>query len=411
MTATSPVTLWNRSFVIWWLGSAQSAFGTALSGIATSFLILHQTGSAGQMGVNLALALLPGLLSPLFGTVVDQLPLRVPLMVGNVLRGVIQLGVGIAALRGAVPLEIIYAASFLTGLVGAFYGPAAMGVTPRLVPPGQLQRATGLMQGGTQTMQLVGMVGGGVLVGTLGSAPALVVDGACFLIFAALLLLVTLPARAGVTASERFWPAFRAGLTYARRSPLILGLPVLTFLLNASFAPMDVLLPGHMEGLGEGAAGFGLFFGLLLGGLAVGSLGLAALGSRVDVRRLSVAGLVGMGVTILGLSATQTAGQMYVLAPLLGLANAATNVSIGVIFQRRIASEFYGRVGSLMTMVGMAGMPLVLLALAPVADRVTLGTVFGVSGVVTVLAAGAWAALLRRDPLPAPEVSAQSAPV
>lgn len=60
----APQKLWNKNFVLWWLGSAQSAFSSALAGIATSCLVLHQTGSAGAMGVNLALALLPGLLSP-----------------------------------------------------------------------------------------------------------------------------------------------------------------------------------------------------------------------------------------------------------------------------------------------------------------------------------------------------------
>ena len=147
MDTAPPEHLWNRSFLVWWLGSAQSALGTALAGIATSFLVLHQTGSAGAMGVNLALALLPGLLSPLFGTLVDRLPLRLPLMAGNLLRGGLQLGIGLAALRGEVPLEAIYAASFLTGVIGAFYGPASMGVTPRLVPQRELQRAAGLMQG------------------------------------------------------------------------------------------------------------------------------------------------------------------------------------------------------------------------------------------------------------------------
>ncbi|MHA0041609.1 hypothetical protein [Deinococcus sp. PEB2-63] len=111
MTTPAPDRLWNRSFLLWWLSSAQSALGSALAGIATSFLVLHQTGSAGKMGVNLALALLPGLLSPLFGTLVDRLPLKVPLILGNVLRGALQLTVGLLALRGHVPLELIYAAS------------------------------------------------------------------------------------------------------------------------------------------------------------------------------------------------------------------------------------------------------------------------------------------------------------
>ena len=56
-----PTKLWNRDFVLYWLGTAQSSFGSALAGIALSFLILELTGSAASMGVNLALSLIPGL--------------------------------------------------------------------------------------------------------------------------------------------------------------------------------------------------------------------------------------------------------------------------------------------------------------------------------------------------------------
>lgn len=398
MTPSAPATLWNRNFVIWWLGSAQSAFGSALAGIATSFLVLGQTGSAGAMGVNLALALLPALLSPLFGTLVDRCPVKLPLIAGNLLRAALRLGVGFWALRGHVPLEVLHGAALLTGLIGAFYGPASMGVTPRLVPPNQLERAGGLMQGVGQTLQLVGLVGGGLLISRVGSGPALIFDGVSFLIFGVLLTLVHFPAHTARAAGERFWPSFAAGLRYVRGSPLLIGLPLLALLINAAFAPLEMLLPKRMLTLGAGAAGYGLFFGLELGGMVLGSLGIAWLGERAKPRPMSLLGLGGMGAAVLGLSFTQTATQMYVLAALMGLANALTNVSIAVLFQKRVQPEYYGRVGSLLNMVGTAGMPLTLLALAPIADGLPITLIFGVAGAVTLLGALAWAEVLRREP-------------
>ncbi|GGP30335.1 hypothetical protein [Deinococcus wulumuqiensis] len=65
------------------------------------------------MGLNLALAMLPALLQPFLGAWVDRIPLKIPLVAGNVLRVLLQLGVGFWALRGHLPTEIIYAASFL----------------------------------------------------------------------------------------------------------------------------------------------------------------------------------------------------------------------------------------------------------------------------------------------------------
>jgi MFS transporter, DHA3 family, macrolide efflux protein len=402
-------TLWNRNFLLWWLGAAQSALGSALAGIALSFLVLKQTGSAGAMGVNLALSLLPALLSPLFGTLVDRLPILLPLVMGNVLRAVTQIGVGLAALRGTVPIELLHALALLGGLVAAFYGPATMGVTSRLVPASQLQRASGLMQGSSQMMTLLGLVGGGLLVSRLGSGAALIFDGLTFAVFAGLLLLVRFPARTLQSGQAGFWAEFRGGLRYAAGRPLLWGLTIISLLINASLAPLEMLLPKRMLALGSGAAGYGLFSGLLVTGMVLGSLVLAWLGEKVPTRALSVYGLGGLGLCVLGLAATTTPMQMYLLAFVMGLTEAATNVSIGVIFQTKVAPEFFGRVGSLLNMVSTAGMPLTLLALAPLADRLPISLIFAVAGLMTLLGTLAWGGLLRADraePLKAPSVQA-----
>ncbi len=199
------------------------------------------------------------------------------------------------------------------------------------------------MQGSTQVMQLAGTVGGGALVGLLGSAPALLIDGTTFVLFAVLTLLIRLPDQGSVPSGETFWTSFTSGFRYALGSPVTLGLPLMAFVLNAAFAPLEMLLPARMTALGAGAQGFGLFFGLLLAGLATGSFGMSALGERVDARTLSVPAYVTMGVVVLLLSFTRTPPQMYVLAFLMGVANAVLNLSITVIFQRRVAPEYYGR--------------------------------------------------------------------
>lgn len=387
--------------MLWWLGAAGSAFGQALAGIALAFLVLKISGSSGQMGVNLALTLAPMLLSPLAGTLADRLPLRLPLIAGNLLRGLIQLVVGWCALRGTVTVEGLHVAALLTGLIAAFYQPASMGVLPRLVSAAQLPRATGLMQGTNQTLALLGLVGGGALVSRFGSAPALLLDGAAFLLFAGLLAFVRFPARAVPAGRTSFRADLLAGLRYARSQPLLRLLPLIVLVVNACIAPLEMLLPARMLALGAGAQGFGLFFGALTGGIAAGSFLIAALGPRIRPAPLSVGGFAGVGTGFFALALTQTAGQMYALAAVTGLALAATNVGVSLTFQTRVQPEFYGRMGSLLNMAGVAGMPLTLLALAPVADRLPVGVIFAGAGAACTLGALVWAGALRRSPLPA----------
>ena len=60
--------------------------------------------------------------------------------------------------------------------------------------------------------------------------------------------------------------------------------------------------------------------------------------------------------------------------------------------------------GSLLNMVGTAGQPLTLLALAPVADHVSVALIFGVAGGVTLLGAAGWSVLLRAERASVPPV-------
>lgn len=385
MNPPAPTRLWNRNFALWWLGTAQSSLGSALAGIALSFLVLDRTGSAGAMGVTLALGMLPGLLAPLAGTLVDRIPLKVPLVLGDVLRGLIVLGVGLWALGGDVPLLAINALSLLQGLIGALYGPAAGSVLPKLVPVDQLARANGLLAAANQGANLVGLLGGGLLVGRVGSAPALIFDGASFLVMAALLLFVALPKTAAVRERRPFWTDFRAGFARVRASRVLTLVPLMALCINASIAPLQMLLPKRMVALGAGAAGYGTFLALMTAGVVAGSLLMAALGRRAAPRPTIGLGLAGIGVSLLGMAATGSIGALWACAVFMGLSMGLTNTGLPTLMQTIVEPEFRGRVFSFLGMVSQIGMPLTLLALAPIADRLSLAVIFSVAGVVTVL--------------------------
>ena len=387
---TQPGTLWNKNFILWWLGSAQSAFGSALAGIALSFLVLHQTGSAGAMGVNLVLAMLPGLLSPLAGTLVDRIPLKLPLVAGDLARGLIVGGVGLWALSGDVPLALIYALSLLTGLIGVIYGPAAGALIPHLAPRDQLARANGLIGTATQTAGLIGLVGGGLLVSRVGNAPALLIDALTFFVMGGLLPFVNMPKNAASPERRPFFADLMAGFGRIRASRLLTLVPLMGFFINASIAPMQMLLPKRMVELGAGAAGFGTFLGVLTGGMVVGSSLIAALGAQVSARAVVGWGLalIGLGV---GLMATaHSAPSLWAFGALLGLGSGLTNAALPTLLMQLVEPAFRGRVFSFLGMVGQIGMPLTLLALAPFADRLALPLLFSVAGGVTLLASLVW---------------------
>jgi len=401
--------LWSRDFTIYLLGVAQSSLGSALSSVALSFLTLEVTGSVGAMGLTLALGLLPNLFAPLMGTLIDRIPLRIPLILGDVLHGLALLLVAFLATRASLSAPIFYGFAFLNGLLGTLTGPASSSLLPHLVPKSELSRATGLLGMAGQSTALVGLLLGGFMVGKLGSVPALIIDGLTFLLMAFLYLFITMPARAATLKKQSFGRDLREGLTFVRGTFLVALVCIMAFLLNATFAPIQMLLPAQMLRFGVGAQGYSAVMVLLTVGMLAGSVLLSSLGSRL-APALGVG--LGLGLAVLGtlLFASSAFYSLYLAAAtVLGVGLAFTNTSIGVLLMTIVPPEMRGRTFALLSAVAQAGMPLTLFALSPFADRIPFSSVFWVAGFAALTMTGVWFALAYpRAVRPMPKTNSNS---
>ncbi|MFC4638186.1 MFS transporter [Deinococcus hohokamensis] len=376
-----PASLWNRGFVLWLLGTAQSQLGSALAGIALSFLVLHQTGSAGQMALTLACTLLPNLLGPLAGTLVDRWPLRGSLIGADVARGLLQLTVGgLALLWGEVPVWLVNAAAVLSGLAGLFAGPAASAAVPALVAPGDLARANGLLGSVGRGAWLLGTLAGGWLVTSWSPPVAILADGLSFLVMATLLGWVNLPRRAAAPGTRPdLWTELRAGLGVMGRSRLLVLAPIIALLLNASLAPVTAILPKLFDTLGASASGYSTFLALESAGLLAAGLLMVRFGERAAPTRLIGSGLLLTAVTYTTLWCWPVTGVLLPGALLLGLGFGLINLPFQTLLHQQVPQAYLGRVFSVLGMVSSMGMPLSLLLVSPWLDRLPLALWFGLA--------------------------------
>jgi len=403
---TAPTRLWTRNFSLWLLGSVQSQLGSALASIALSFLVLQQTGSAGQMARTLAFSLGPTLLMPLAGVWVDRLPLKVPLIGADLIRGGLQLTVALLALRlGQVPLWTVNTAALLVGLAGIFAGPASSAALPRLVPSGQLTRANGLIGSLSQGAWLLGTLGGGLLVARFGPPVALLLDAISFLVMAALLGVVQLPPTSGKAGARvGMLVDLRAGLRLMGRSKVLSLVPVIGLAVNAAIAPLTVLTPKLMQTLGPGASGYGLFLALeSLGGVVAGG-GIAWLGERLPGKRTTAAGLTLLGLAYLLMARWPQFPGLLTGAVLAGASFSLINLPLNALMQRMVPAAYLGRVSGVTGTVSMLGMPLALLLVSRVVDRIAAPLFFTVAGIAMLVSTLAWGAVARAERVP-PDLS------
>lgn len=189
--------LWrHRDFLLLWGGQSVSEIGSAITVLALPLAaVVLLNASTFQVGVLTAMSTLPFLLVALpAGALVDRAAKHRLMMWCDVGRLLLMASVSLATLPG---LHLTYAhlliVALLAGVLTVFFDVAYQSYLPVLLERGDLVDGNGKL-GVTQSFaQFAGPSLGGVLVGALGAARALIVDAASYGLSALSLLLIRTP--------------------------------------------------------------------------------------------------------------------------------------------------------------------------------------------------------------------------
>jgi MFS family permease len=324
----------NRPFRDYWTGQTISLFGDQIALLAIPLLaVLTLHASAAQMGFLAAIELAPSLLFAVhLGAWADrQRSRRVLLIVADLGRAALLLGVPLAALLGALSMPLLYVVAFLTGTLGILFMVAEQTVFTSLVRPRDYVEANSLLIGSRSVAIVGGKTLGGLLVAALTAPVAIAIDGLSFIASALYVRRVDVPEPPVAAPGSG---DLAAGIRFIRRTPLLEAslLGTATFnLFNTAFWALLVLFASSELGLGSGAIGIALGVGAL--GSVLGSAVAKRLGERF-----------GLGNTLI---------FAFVIAPLplllVPLASGPAGLSMGLL----TVAEFLSGIGVMVLDVGL----------------------------------------------------------
>ncbi len=262
----------DRRFALLWAGQAVNTVGHGLTVVALATLLVRTHG-AGALGIVLAadsaamaLTLLAG------GVVADRYSRTAVMAVSDVLRLVAVLGYALSP--ASTPVGLLAAFAVLEGCGVALFQPAYRAALPQIIPPERLREVNAVVQATNRVGLLLGTGLGGLLVATVGSRPALLVDATTYAISLATLLLIALPSAAEQAPGgllEGLHEA-REGLAVVWRKPWVAVVMLQgTVQVMLAFAPMRVLTPlvaAHRYGSGA----YGVLAACVPAGMIIGSL-------------------------------------------------------------------------------------------------------------------------------------------
>ncbi len=330
-----------------WLAQLVSVIGDKVDQIALGLLVYAKTGSELQMGIMLAISMLPAaLFGMVAGAYVDRWDRRRTMIAADVLRAVC---VGAVPFAAEWSLYAVYVLGFLAATVALFFEPAKLALIPDLVGQHDLMAANSLDNATSSVAELAGLAFGGVLVATLGYQVAFFLDAGSFLVSAAFLLSIRhrSPERAGAGASIAWRPVIREasdGLRY------VWGHPVLRDLLGVySFAIMGVaasttfIFALALDRFDGGAIGLTTLEGAITVGLLAGSVAVGRADPTEPARKL-LAGLLVFGALVSLSALTPSLAWTAAVLFCAGIANMFFYVPMATILQRDSEPAMRGRV-------------------------------------------------------------------
>ncbi len=374
----------NPSYRTWAAGSLVSNMGTWVQRTAQDWLVLTQLThhNATSLGVVMALQFGPHiLLLPFTGSAADRFDRRRILMATQSAMFVLALTLGLLTLTGVVALWHVYAFALLLGCVTAFDSPASQTFVSELVGDRDLSNAVGLNSTSFNAARMVGPAIAGVLLSSLGTGWAFIVNALSYL--AVLVALRALrrhvrhvhPGEGGAPRGS----GFLEGLRYVRGRPDLRAIFWMLFLIGTFGLNFSLFISTMAVSVFHADASR---YGLLMSIMAVGTISGALLAARRKSPRrellMSSAALFGVGCT---LAALMPGYWSFAAALVLVGVTALTFVNTtNSLLQLAVEPAMRGRVAAMRLAIALGGTPIGAPVVGWVADTLGPRWALGVGG-------------------------------
>ncbi|MEM9483488.1 MAG: MFS transporter [Cyanobacteria bacterium P01_F01_bin.116] len=387
--------LQNRNFLTLWGGQVFSQLADKVYLVLMIAIIASQYDAPGQTisgwvsAVMIAFTIPAVLFGSLAGVYVDRWLKQPVLVLTNLFRGalVILLPLGLWASHdwgtfANIPISFCFllVITFLVSTLTQFFAPAEQSVIPLIVEERHLLSANSLYTTTMMASVIIGFAVGEPLLaiadkllasfdGNSGIGKDILVGFSYCLAGVILMLMRTGESRENITQDSHVWADIKDGLSYIKQRPPIRNAIIQLVLLFSVFAALAVLAVRLAEIIPAlKSSQFGVLLASAGVGMGLGATLIGQFGHRFARRQLSLAGLLGMGAALGGLSMTiHSLWGSLVLIAILGVFAASVGIPMQTTIQEQTPEDMRGKVFGLQNNVVNIALSLPL-ALAGVAE-------------------------------------------
>lgn len=326
--------------------------------------VLHVTAT--ELGVLSAAQWLPFLVLALpLGVIVDRYRRRRLLVFSETGRGLLLVGLVIAAALNALAFPLLLIGVVALGALTVIYEVGYQSAIPSLVPRASLSSANARIQATVAAGEIGGPGLGGLILQLLGTTVTLAVNAAAYLVSALALLLMRSEEPVPDPTRRRFLDELRDGVRHVTRDRYLLANVGFSALYNPFAQWVVILLMVYaVHDLGLEAGQIGIVFSVGAAGALIGAAAAARLATHLRIGTiLMLCAAVECGALLLIPvvdAAWAPAAVIVVLAVVMavnGAGTAVSNVFLITIRQLRTPDHLLGRVNATMRTITYGTIP------------------------------------------------------
>jgi MFS family permease len=374
----------NKDYFLLFIGSVVSNMGTQIYNFAMSLYILLITdGDPVQAGLYLAFgAGVFFIMTPFAGALVDRFDKVRVVYLTDLINGIAIMVAGYFIFSGIsteMIIVVLYISSFVLGVNGSLFNPAARSLPPHILEENQLQQSSSLTQGMYALYGILGPVLGGLIYGIFSGHMEVVfwINGLSFLASGISEMFIRIKTNDEEHVTLTFKTTLvdiKDGFAYLWRLKGIRNMLLIAALLN--FFTTPVIMNGfpylfNVE-LGVPVANYSATMSAFPIGIIISSILLGAKKQKERVSPMMVLGLFGMSITF----SMFTIGLYLILSDIIsfpvfmaitlsvtvvmGFFNAFINVPFSVAIMKSVEKPMMGRVFGATTILSNGVTPIAI---------------------------------------------------
>jgi MFS family permease len=348
------------NYRVWAAGALVSNVGTWVQRTAQDWLVLTELTHHNASAVGTVMALQFGpqlLLLPWTGFTADHYNQRKLLIATQATMGALALALGVLTVTGVVQLWHVYVFAFLFGCAAAFDAPVRQTFVAELVDDADLSNAVALNSTSFNAARMIGPALAGLVIASLGTGWAFLINGASFIAVLASLSLFRVSELRANARARRAKGGFTEGFRYVWSRPDLKAILVMLFLIGTFGLNFPIFISTMAVGVFHtDARGYGLLSSIMAIGTISGALLAAGRGRPRFISLLIGALTFGLGCTLAAVAPNYWlfAGALVVI----GVAALTFTNATNTLMQLSTEPAMRGRVMALRLGIALGGTPI-----------------------------------------------------